>query len=83
MDNTATKVAIRGQALRFGQLFEQIVIPNATGAVKEYGPTITFSGSKPTRNATLTLLDNGLVEFVVDNNVALIPVSSFKVMVLK
>lgn len=83
MDNAVAKVATRGQPLRFGQLYEQIVIPNATGAVKEHGPTITFVGSKPTRNATLTLLDNGLVEFVVDNNVALIPVSSFKVMVLK
>lgn len=83
MDNTAAKVTTRGQALRFGQLYEQIAVPNVLGAIREYGPTITFVGSKPTRNATLTLLDNGLVEFVVDNNVALIPVSSFKVMVLK
>lgn len=83
MGNVAVKTTTEGRALRFGQLYERIVLPNATGAVKEYGPDITFSGPKPVRNASLTLLDNGLVEFVVDNTVALIPTSAFKVMVLK
>lgn len=76
-----------GRSLRFGQLYEQTVVPNAKGAVKKYGPTIAFSGGDAIRNATLTLLENGLVEFVVETDTktpstALIPVSAFKVMVL-
>jgi hypothetical protein len=71
-----------GIRLRHAELLASIFVPVGKGSAgKTYGPTLALEGSMALRNTTITLMDNGLVEIILDKVRVLVPVTMFKTLV--